>query len=523
MRFWTALMIACAIAGAIARAQPAACPASESVVCLPAGGLQGLVDGDIVAFRGIPYAAPPVGPLRWRPPQPAAPWTGIRDARAFGPPCPQPAGRGEITGNEDCLLLNVSVPRRRGRQPLPVMIYLTGGGNFSQSGEGGGGANFVGTRLVPEGVVLVTLNIRLGALGFLTHPALDAENARGTSGNYGNQDHIAMLRWVQQNVAAFGGNPARVFLFGTSAGGASICGLMTSPLAKGLFHAVAMESSVPTGCEYLTKAQGQELTGARIASVLGCRNAPDVAQCLRSKSPRELVAAIPTTTNLFPRTYGPVVDGVVFPDQPVRMIASGAASRMPLIIGNNSDESASWLSDIGPLETPQQVRSAVARVLGDDAGAGVMSEYDVERFDSPRAAFIRASTDALFTCPTRRVARTLTAAGSGPVYRYLYTYRLEHTPDAAPGHSVEMPLLFQSWSTYTAGARDRGVSEQMIGWWTRLAKSGDPNAAGAVTWQSVGGSGSRYMQIDASPGMRDSDADTHCDFWDRTPLRSPHL
>ena len=313
MRLAVILSSLLAVAAHVMHAQTERCTPGEGIVCAPAGGVRGVVEGVVISYRGIPYAQPPTGVRRWRPPLPMEPWSGVREALRFGPMCPQVAGN-EVVGDEDCLTLNVWVPRTRSEQSLPVMVYLTGGGNHGQSGQGGGGANFVGTRLTKEGVILVTVNIRLGALGFLTHPALDAESDRRVSGNYGSQDHVSMLRWVNRNIKAFGGDPNRVFLFGTSAGGATICGLLTSPLARGLFHGAVMESSVPTGCEYATREQAQSGTGARLAKALSCERAPDVATCLREKTARDIVRAVPAVTNLFPRYCTvPSSTGTCFP------------------------------------------------------------------------------------------------------------------------------------------------------------------------------------------------------------------
>ncbi len=233
--------------GHIASRVAASCPDdSPDIVCTEHGSIRGLVEGEMLAFKGIPYARPPVGALRWRPPEPPDRWQGVRDGSRYGSICPQISGK-ELRGDEDCLFINVWLPREKPTRPLPVMVWLTGGGNHSQSGEGTGAVVFNGERLVPQGVVFVSYNARLGVFGYLAHPALDAERSEKISGNYGSLDHIAMLRWLKHNIAAFGGDPNKIFLFGTSAGGGNICALVTSPLSRGLFHGVAMQSSVPIG------------------------------------------------------------------------------------------------------------------------------------------------------------------------------------------------------------------------------------------------------------------------------------
>ena len=254
--------------------------------------------------------------------------------------CPQLVGQ-EVKGEEDCLYLNVWRPRETPERRLPVMVWLTGGGNHSLSGHGSpafGGVTYNGEQLVPQGVVFVSYNLRLGALGFLAHPALDAERPEKTSGNYGSLDQIAMLQWVHRNIAEFGGDPSRVFLFGTSAGGGNICALMTSPLSRGLIHGVSMQSSVPAGCEIQTLADAEKGTGQRVVKALGCDGVSDIAACLRSKSMSEVVSAVPGTFSVLPRFYGPNMDGNVFPDQPIKLIKQGRYVAVPVIIGNTTEE-----------------------------------------------------------------------------------------------------------------------------------------------------------------------------------------
>lgn len=509
------LALAITAVGAPASAQSDGCVPAADLVCTELGAVRGLIDGAVVSFRGIPYAQPPTGALRWRPPQPPTPWVGTRDGSRFGSVCPQLDGD-NVTGSEDCLFVNVWTPVNRTASLLPVMVYLTGGGNHGQSGQGGGGANFVGTRLTREGVILVTVNIRLGALGFLTHPALDAESDRRVSGNYGTQDHLAMLRWVQRNLRAFGGDPSKVLLFGTSAGGASICGLLTSPLAAGLFHGVAMESSVPTGCEYQTKTLAQSRTGATLATALGCAD----ALCLRSKSPREILLALRPNMNLFPRAYGPVVDGYVFPEQPMARIRAGLAAKVPVLMGNNLEEAASWVDQIGSLEGPDGYERALERLFGTPLARRVAVEYPVSGYASPRAAIVRAATDGLFTCMTKRVTTALATTSAAPVFRYLFTYTPEQAKERFVGHSIEMPFLYQSWSAYAPTAKDVEVSERMIGMWTALAKTGRP---GTQPWHPVTASSSPYLEISGTLQEKIGEADSHCGFWESVNLPTPHL
>jgi para-nitrobenzyl esterase len=307
-----------AMTASTASAQVPGCSANDpDVACTLQGAVRGVVEGDMLAFKRIPYARPPVGPLRWKPTEAAEAWSDVRDGSRFGAICPQIIGQ-EVKGDEDCLTVNVWRPRVKPAQALPVMVWLTGGGNHALSGQGSagfGGLTYSGDKFVPQGVVFVSYNLRLGVLGFLAHPALDAERPEKISGNYGSLDQIAMLRWLKANIAAFGGDPNKVFLFGTSAGGGNICALVTSPQTRGLIHGVAMQSSVPNGCEIQTLDNARNGTGVKVAAAVGCETAADVATCLRSKSMAEIVTAVPGTFTVLPRLYGPNVDGHIFPDQ----------------------------------------------------------------------------------------------------------------------------------------------------------------------------------------------------------------
>ena len=268
----------------------------------------------------------------------------MRDGSRFGAICPQIIGQ-EIKGDEDCLTVNAWRPRVKPAQALPVMVWLTGGGNHLLSGQGSvgfGGLTYSGEKFVLQGVVFVSYNLRLGVLGFLAHPALDAERPEKISGNGGSLDQIAMLRWLKENIAAFDGDPNKIFLFGTSAGGGNICALMTSPQTRGLIHGVAMQSGVPSGCEIQTADNARNGTGVKVAAAVGCEPAADVAACLRGKSIAVIVSAVPGTFNVLPRVYGPNVDGHIFLDQPLKLIMEGKYLPMPVIIGNTSEETMPW-------------------------------------------------------------------------------------------------------------------------------------------------------------------------------------
>lgn len=508
--------------------EPGRCPSDEDVACLTDGPVRGQQDGDLLAFRGIPYAKPPVGPLRWRPPEPPEPWQVVRDAKQVGPMCPQYVGR-EVQGAEDCLYVNVWRPRAKIEKPLPVMIWLTGGGNHSLSGEGTlnfGGVRYEGSQLVPRGVILVTYNLRLGPFGFLTHPALDAERAEHVSGNYGSLDQMALLRWVNHNIAAFGGDPNRVFLFGTSAGGGNICALMSAPGAAGLFHAAAMESSVPSGCELPTLADAEQNTGRVVARKLGCDTDPDPAACMRGKDHVDVLAALPGNFSVLPRRYGPVMDGYVFPGQPIKRLAEGVSKALPVIIGNTTGETGEWADSAGAVRDEASYATAINTVFGPEARASIQALYPASAYPSPRDAFVRVTTDALFTCASRRVADVLVRSQNVPVYRYLFDHALENDPvQKARGaiHTVEHPFFFGWEGKYKPTEADRMIQHQLVGYWTNMAKTHDPNSEGLPDWQPVRTDRDSYLDIGRMTVSKTGGADAHCDFWDRTPPLWPHM
>jgi para-nitrobenzyl esterase len=498
------------------------CVTGADVVCTESGAVRGTMSDGVRAFKGIPYAKPPVGPLRFRPPQPADPWQGIRPTDRFGPICPQIGGNNVVEGGEDCLTLNIWTPPQPPSALSPVMVFLTGGGNHGQSGSA-----YDGSLMVQRaGVVFVTYNLRLGVLGFLAHPALDLERPERISGNYGSLDQIEMLQWVRRNIRNFGGDPGRVFLFGTSAGGGNLCALMTSPLAQGLFHGVAMQSSVPTGCEVQTLADMEERTGARVAAATQCATATDVAACLRSKTVDQIVSAVRGVTDIFPRMYGPNVDGHVFPDQPARLIRSRRYTPMPVIIGTTADETRGFLNAVGPVTDPATYAEAVARLFGSHSRDAILGQYPAASFPAPRAALEAATTDAYFTCTTRRVARLLSSAQDRPVYRYFFTHALENDPRARTGgssHTLEHRFLFPWTGAYQPSDNERRLQDSMVLYWSRMARTGDPNGAGNLTWPRYDVETDPYLEL--APDMKTGAAlrKTQCDFWDTVSLPWPHL
>src|SRR5437870_1273306 len=318
-------------------------------VTVDTGTLEGLDTAGVLVFRGIPYAAPPVGNLRWRPPQPAAHWSGVRDASKLGHNCIQHQPYDDIDPfaagvSEDCLYLNVwtkSLPLPASRVPLPVLVWIHGGGFWAGFG---GEERHNGGPLARKGAVVVTLNYRLGPFGFLAHPAFASESPQHAAGNYGLLDQIAALKWVQRNIARFGGDPARVTIFGESAGGMSVGSLIASPLAKGLFQRAILESG--TGVSIgITPRDTARAIAFHFAESLGVYGAAaDAVRHLRALSPDTLLAV---TSRLGPPgspRFFPVVDGWVLPHPVDSTLLNGPANIVPVIVGSNRDEGDEWMS-----------------------------------------------------------------------------------------------------------------------------------------------------------------------------------
>ncbi|HYZ15533.1 MAG TPA: carboxylesterase family protein [Candidatus Acidoferrum sp.] len=514
--------------GAIAApASPDCSSSGGNVACTRQGAVRGVEEAATIAFKGIPYARPPVGALRWRRPEPPASWQGVRDGTRFGPICPQMVGT-TVQGDEDCLTLNVWRPAKLTQEKLPVMVWLHGGGNYQLSGQGTSSFDSVaynGHALVPHGVVFVSYNLRLGALGFLTHPALDAESADHISGNYGSQDQVAMLHWVHDNIASFGGDPQRVFLFGTSAGGGNICALMTSPLTHGLIRGVAMESSVPSGCELTTHAQAEAGTGQRVTHLLGCDIARDVAACLRGKTPQEIVSVLPGKFTVMSRDFGPNVDGHVFPEQPIKAIVEHGAPVRSAIIGNTARETWQWADSAGVVTDAISYAAAIDRVFGAEVRERIIAAYPLSAYPTPRTAFAQLTTDALFTCQSVRVAHALARSGA-TVYRYLFDHVTENDAEmraVGPVHTAEHQFFFNWEGRYTPTASDLAVQRQLLGYWTRMATDLNPNGDDALTWPATREGRDDYLEIGETLAIKNGPSSARCSFWDTIALPSPHM
>ena len=467
---------------AVSACHPAPTPnASLGPVQLDAGQVAGLAEpGGVSSFHGVPFAAPPVGPLRWRAPEPVKPWNGVRRATQRSSICMQVDERRGVHRplpvSEDCLYLNVWTGAASARERRPVMVWIHGGGFV---GGTGAEAQSEGTHLAQKGVVLVSINYRLGPLGFLAHPELTAE--AGGSGDYGLLDQIAALRWVQRNISGFGGDPGNVTIFGESAGSASVSALMASPLAKGLFQKAIGESGAEMGYEPplrpATLAEA-ETSGRTFAKALRARSIAD----LRGRSAAELIRA-PAPV------WGPVVDGRVLPAPPEAMSRQARSSDVTLLVGWNADEGVEF-TDRPNVEAMTRSRfEQLARTrFGAKAGA-FLAAYPARTDAEARASFLALLGDEFIGYPTWLWLEGQRRTSKAPVYRYHFERGVPVPPTQTAWwpvafHSGEILYVFDNlgaapWA-WTQG--DRKLASLMSAYWINFAKSGDPNGPGLPSW-----------------------------------------
>lgn len=480
----------------------------------------------VYVYKGVPFAAPPVGPRRWRPPQPPAPWSGVRPCIHFGPSCPQPRSlMGGPVGaqSEDCLYLNIWTPIPPGaaesRALLPVMVWIHGGGHSTGSAFT---PIYDGTRLARRSVVLVTINYRLGPFGYLGHPALSAESPLGVSGNYGLLDQAAALQWVRTNIAAFGGDPHNVTIFGESAGAVSVCRLMLSPLASGLFHrAIAQSGGVHGRNRHLRECwyglESLEDVGRAVARRLDCERAADPAAALRDVPADKLLAAAAPNIGTFGGgiKFGPVIDGWAVPDDPLVLWQQGRAVRVPLIAGCNADEGAIFVRDAARQGT-YGYHKTVARMFGEFADEA-LAMFPVHSDADVVPALSRLTTVASFAAPARFLVRAAAAAGA-PAYLYHFT----RVPDIERGrklgafHGLEIVYIFGNMPTRGGfDAADRALADALADYWVSVARTGDPNTTGRPHWPVYDPARDEHLELNSEPRVAAHLHRDACDLVDR--------
>jgi len=491
------------------------------------GEIQGSLNGNIYQFLGVPFAKPPVDTLRWKAPQNPDSWTGVLSTTSFAPVCPQKNfAQGDTTftieGNEDCLYLNIWSPQINSGSKV-VMVFIHGGGN-QQGGASeiaGGTQLYFGKNLSERGdVVVVTIQYRLGPLGFLVHPGLETENTNNVAGNYAVLDQILALQWIQNNIANFGGDPSKIMIFGESAGGVNVGNLLTTPLANGLFHRACIQSATPVINDYndsknkgISWVDSFTTTGTNVQKIAYMRSLDADSLLFFESSP---LAGGVVQTN-----WKPVLDNVVFNDYPQQIFQSGNFNKVPLMIGSNSEEMS--------LSAPQTVLPFMVTAL---INSSVPPAYQAQALalyppgSNPaqaRASYIGILSDAQFTSTTRRTAQCVSLNQAEPVWRYFFTHKhtIPQLTVFGSYHGMELFYVFNNWENATLGSgvlfnpADDSVQNVMLDYWVNFANTGNPNGGELVNWNQYESSSDCYLEIKATPngtqcGLRTAESN----LWD---------
>ncbi|HEY3706871.1 MAG TPA: carboxylesterase family protein [Terracidiphilus sp.] len=503
VRFGVGIFVA--IAGFAFMAQ-----AAEVVVVTQGGKVSGVAsdNGAVTSFKGIPFAAPPVGPLRWRAPQPAAPWTSVRKADHFGASCMQgpntPMGPWTkeymyvTPASEDCLYLNIWTPKTAAAARLPVLVYIYGGGFTSGSGDV---PVYDGTALAKTGMVVVTFNYRVGPFGFLAHPELTAQSDHHASGNYGLMDQIAALHWVQGNIGAFGGDPARVAIAGQSAGAMSVEDLLASPLAKGLFHAAIADSGIGGRGVPVRSLAEAEKAGAAWAAA----KKADSLAALR---------ALPAANVLGGGQFSPIVDGWVVPDQPMMLTTSaGRDNDVPVITGFQADDFR--MAGSGPPMTAARFEQMARTMYGGMADEFLKlypAKTDEEAKQSETLSARDRARSGMVLWATKRAA-----THKSPVYVYFFDRAIPWPahPEFGAFHSGELPYTFGNLKVLDRPwePADQKIAHMMMTYWKGMTARGNPNGAGEPRWEPVSSAGRSVMRLGVDSGPMATADDARFAFW----------
>lgn len=510
---------------------------SSQTVSTQFGSIQGAQNGNVIQFLGIPYAKPPMNNLRWKAPENPNNWASTIATTSFAPVCPQKLFQqgdttSTIVGNEDCLYLNVWTPQV-GAGTRPVLVFIHGGGNQQGSANevNGGTQMYFGKNMAERGdAVIVTIQYRLGPLGFLVHPGLEPENANGTAGNYAVLDQILALKWVQNNIANFGGDPTKVMIFGESAGGINVGNLLTTPLAAGLFKRACIQSAMPVVNDYNdSKTKGINYvadfttTGNDVQKIAYMRSLPSDSLVKYETSP--------LSGGAVQLAWQPVIDNLVFSNYPLQTIQSGVYNKVPLIIGSNADEMS--------LSAPQTVLPAMVTALI-NASVPAANQATATALYPPgsnttqaKQSYIGLLTDSQFTATTRRTAQCVSQNQNEPVWRYFFSHK--HTLAALANygsyHGMELFYIFNNWENATAGSgilfkpADDSVQVNMLNYWINFAKTGNPNSTDLVAWPQYNATTDCYLEIKATPngnqcGLRTAQSDLWNDIVNFVPCTS---
>jgi para-nitrobenzyl esterase len=501
--------------------------AEAQIVNTQFGQIQGSLNGTVCEFLGIPFAAPPVDTLRWKAPKNPAAWANVLTTTSFAPVCPQKKFvQGDttytLTGNEDCLYLNIWTPQV-GTASLPVMVFIHGGGQ--QQGSASeiqvGTELYNGKNMAERGnAVVVTIQYRLGPLGFLVHPGLEAENVNGKAGNYAVLDQILALKWVKNNIANFGGDTTKTMIFGESAGGVNVGNLLTTPLAAGLFQRACIESAGPVINDYAdSKTKGISFVGSFTTAGT---DAQKIAY-LRSLPADSLTKSEenPTGGGIVQMNWQPVVDNIIFSNHPIPTFKTGNFNKVPLIIGSNAEEMATSAPQV---VVPAMVTALINAYVPVAYRPQALALYPPGTTNAQaKQSYIGILTDGQFTAIARRTAQCVSANQTQPVWRYFFTHKHTIPQLAALGsyHGMELFYVFNNWENTTLGTgplfkpQDDSVQNNMLAYWVNFANTGNPNSATLVSWPQYQAATDCYLEIKATPdGSQCGVRTAQTDLWD---------
>jgi para-nitrobenzyl esterase len=501
---WTYLLVGCV---ALTTAQ-GGLAAVEGPVQLKSGKISGVgLDSGVQVFRGIPFAAPPVGDLRWQAPKAPIPWGGVLAADTFGATCMQ---RGQNLMSEDCLYLNVWTNADSATENLPVMVWIHGGGwAFGASS----GAIYDGEAFAQNGVILVSVNYRMSGFGFMAHPALSAESDRGVSGNYGILDHIAALNWVRDNIAGFGGDPGNVTIFGESAGGASIYALLATPLAKGLFHRAISESTwiTPTNVTHLNRhnglsesaeSLGEKAVAAKLAE-LDQADSKNVLSSMREMSAQD-VLSLGVRVSL-------TEDGWVFPKSAAQIFAEGSHNVVPLIAGSNNGEGLLFVRKERVFKTVTEQRTARETEFA-GYGGKLLDYYVADSDDDIWGVEVDYNSDMWFVRPTRELVRSMARTDANS-FMYSFT-RNRNDPSQRSPHAAELAYVFNNLPDGVEEV-DQQIAQLVNDYWVQFAKTGNPNREGLPAWPAYAMDSQLHQEIGAEVEQGSKLRASHLDELDR--------
>ncbi len=484
---------------------------SELRVKTQSGPVEGKTDGKVNAFLGIPYAAPPVGDLRWKPPQPAAKWSGVRNAKDFGSHCMQGNVFGDMVfhdpgASEDCLTLNIWIPVRHESGKLPVMVWIYGGG-FVAGSTSEDRQN--GSNLAQHGVIVVSMNYRLGIFGFFVHPELAKESGHNSAGNYGLMDQLAALKWVHDNIAAFGGDPANVTIFGESAGSFSVSAQMASPLAKGLFQKAIGESGAAfsrSGLSFDPMSVRAEKDSHLVSEKFGVST---LAELRAIPADKLLDPFAPPKSHGF--DFGPDIDGSFLPESVPAIFSAGKQNDVPLLAGWNRDEGSFEIESAAQKPTAESMKEMAKKDFGEKADE-FLKLYSSDTDQHARRSALDYAGDKFIAMSTWDWIEAQSKTGKQPIYRYRFdqahSWKDPNRPRTAY-HSAEIEYVFgqldsETQADWTPG--DRQLSGIMQRYWSNFAKAANPNGAGLPIWPMYTSSdGYPVMYLTSDPSAHKDD------------------